>query len=199
MKKIITILLLAFSLNGLSQTSIGDVLSDLQWDLRLGCCSTDDDNHSDFPECVFSEYQDYYTNGDVNINDNHLRLSNTTLTVNGDFYALDSESQVTFSDNCTSELIITGNLIITSGAVDTEAEGLVVYGDIITDASLSILEYSKNLKINEPYIIYNLLGKVIKKGFYQSKEDLFSEDVMFITFPRLKYSSKMIIKNENNR
>lgn len=197
MKKIITILLLAFSLNGLSQTSIGDVLSNLQWDLRLGCCSTDDDNHSDFPECFFSEYQDYYTNGDVNINDNHLRLSNTTLTVNGDFYALDSESQVTFSDNCTSELIITGNLIITSGAVDTEAEGLVVYGSIITDASLSVLEYSKSLKTEEPYILYDLLGKVVKKGLYRSKEDLFSKELMVISFPRLNLSFKTVIDASN--
>jgi hypothetical protein len=197
MKKIITILLLAFSLSALSQTSIGDVLNDLQWDLRLGCCSTDDDNHSDFPECIYSEYQNYYTNGDVNINDNHLRLSNTTLTVNGDFYALNTESQVTFSNNCTSELIIMGNLIITSGAVDTEAEGLIVYGDIITDASLSVLEHSKSLKTDEPYIIYDLLGKVVKKGLYRSKEDLFSKEPMIILFPKLNLSFKTVIDASN--
>jgi len=199
MKKTITIFCVLFSLATMTaQTSIGDVLNNLQWNLRLGCCSTDDDNHEDFPECVYPEYQDYYTNGDVNINDNHLRLSNTILTVNGDFYAINPESQVTFSNNCTSELIITGNLIITSSAIDIEAEGLTVYGDIITDASLSILEYSKSLKVNEPYIIYNLLGKVVKKGLYESKKDLFSNELMFIRFPRLNYSSKMILKNEVN-
>lgn len=196
MKKTITIFCLLFSLVTMTaQTSIGDVLNNLQWNLRLGCCSTDDDNHEDFPECVYPEYQEYYTNGDVNINDNHLRLSNTTLTVNGDFYAINPESQVTFSNNCTSELIITGNLIITSSAIDIEAEGLTVYGNIITDASLSVLEYSKNIKVNEPYIIYNSLGQMLKVGLYKSREDIYSNELMFIRFPRLNYSSKMIIKN----
>jgi len=194
MKKIITILLLAFSLSAVSQTSIGDVLNNLQWDLRLGCCSTDDDNHSDFPECIYPEYQGYYTNGDVNINGSHLRISNATLTVNGDFHATNPEAQVTFSNNCTSELIITGDLIITNGVIDVEEEGLIVMGKIIDETSLSVLEYVKGVKINEPYIIYNKLGQVIKRGLYQSREDIFSNELNFISFPKLNYSSKMIIK-----
>jgi hypothetical protein len=194
MKKTITILCLLLSVFTFSQTAVDGILDNLQWDLRLGCCANDEDNHPDFPNCVIPEYQDYYTNTDVNINGNHLRISNATLTVNGDFYATDPESQVTFSDNCTSQLIITGNLIIISGAMDVESEGLVVYGDIITDASLSILEYSKSLKVNEPYIIYNSLGQMLKTGLYQSREDIFSDEIRFISFPRLNYSSKMIIR-----
>jgi len=60
--------------------------------------------------------------------------------------------------------------------------------------SLSLFDYSKTLKKGEKYIIYNSLGQMIKIGSFKGMEDLYSNEIRLISFPRLNYSSKMIIK-----
>ena len=191
MKKTITILCMLIGLTAFSQTNISSILADLQWDLRLGCCADDPDNHEDFPDCIFPEYQNYKVTGDVNINENLLYVANSDLTVTGDFYAV--EGSVSFSPNCTSTITIEGNLIYTPGAIDIENQGLKVIGEMI-EQTLSLTEYARNIKLNEPYIIYNSLGQMLKTGLYQGKQDLYATEFRIIKFPALKYSSKMIIK-----
>ena len=193
MKKTITILMMLIVTMSFSQTNITSVLDDLQWDLRLGCCATDEDNHPDFPDCTYPDYQEYYTNGDVNINQNHLRISNASLVVKGNFFA--SPGKITFSENCESTLVVEGNLFYTNGSIDIENEGLTVVGNII-EMTLSLMEFSKTLNKGEIFIVYNSLGQMLKTGSYNDVSDLYSNELRFIRFPKLNYSSKMILKTK---
>jgi len=174
-----------------AQTSITNILDDLQWDLRLGCCQDDDDHHPDFPICAFGEYQEYIINGDANINENHLRIDNAYVTVTGDFYSV--EGNVTFSPNCTSTLTIEGDLIYVPGTIDIEHQGLKVIGKMI-EATLSLKQFARTLNKGEIFIIYNSLGQMLRTGTYKDVSDLYSNEIRYIKFPKLNYSSRMMIK-----
>jgi len=163
MRKTITFLCLLIGLTAFSQSSLND-LQNLDHDLRLGCCGTDTDNHPDFPNCIIPDYQEYYVNGDANINDNHLRISNAKLEVFGNFYAI--EGNVTFSDNCNSLLIVEGDLIYMESVIDIASDRLIVKGNIINATlSLPYFEFIKNPKIlGLPYEVIDITGRIVQTG-----------------------------------
>lgn len=129
----------------------------------------------------------------IMLNDGGHVFTTDDLTVSGDVFFLEDNGTIQSAGG----IIIGGDL---NGVGNVIYCSFLSYGilgadiKVLQNCTLSIKEYVKGVKINEPYIIYNSLGQMLKMGLYKGKQDIYSTEFRIIKFPRLNYSAKMIIK-----
>ena len=64
------------------------------------------------------------------------------------------------------------------------------------DPNLGLTKFAKTIEKGEIFIIYNSLGQMLRTGVYNDVSDLYSNEIRYIKFPKLNYSSKMILKTK---